>query len=81
MKRIQVRLYLENGKIKELRSDRFIRRILSTISLTQFTKAYIKVRYGMKLDNFGKRTMFYNDGWYTDKKELKDIIKVFWNEG
>lgn len=80
MKRIYVKFYLENGKIKKLSATKAIRRILSQVSLVKFKKAYCRVDYGEKIDVHNKIVSFYNDGYYTDKQEFKDVIKIFWNE-
>ncbi len=40
-------------------------------------EVYFKVSYGKHLDNFGKRTMFYNDGIYQDKKSFNLALNAF----
>lgn len=34
------------------------------------SKVYLRVYYGRFIDNFGKKPAFYNDGFYTKKKDL-----------
>lgn len=80
MKTILVRLYLKDGRKRELRSTSAIRRILSTVSHVQFTKAFVRVGYGKKIDNHGKLVNFDNSGYFTDKEELARVMKVFWAE-
>jgi antitoxin component YwqK of YwqJK toxin-antitoxin module len=84
MKKITLRLYLKNGKTMKYYTNDKIKRIYSLVSLAKFPdkvlKAYVKVSYGKFLDAFGKMTEFYNDGYYTDKKELREVISIFWNE-
>jgi hypothetical protein len=80
MKKIILRLYKNGKKVRQYRDNKITTRIYNLASHTLFDKAYVKVDYGMKENTYGKRVMFYNDGWYHNKKDLRDIIKIFWNE-
>jgi hypothetical protein len=80
MKKLHLKLYLKNGKIKDYFATRFIRRILATVSLVQFKKAYIKVSYGKDKCVMACVCEFYNDGYYFNKDDLRWAIKAFWNE-
>ncbi len=75
-----VDMYLKNGKINKYLSSVAIRRILSRISLLKFEKVYVRVEYGKKENHLGKKVDFYNDGFYTDKKEAANAIRDFWIE-
>jgi len=44
-------------------------------------KVYLRVSYGKYLDNFGKLTNFYNDGWYDNKKDLLLALRAFTERG
>lgn len=79
--KIYVKFYLENGKVRKIHAKHFIRRILSQASLVRFKKAYIRVEYDDKLKWQKDTIAAYNDGYYTDPKELTNVIKIFWNEG
>lgn len=80
MRKITLRLYLKNGKIRKYYTSNAIRRILYKASHVNFEKAYCRVNYGKFEDPFGKIVNFYNDGYYTDKKELFKVIQIFWYE-
>ncbi len=80
MKNYTLKLYKNNGKVEKVRTKkkrRFLK-ILRTVNWQLGIKnAYIKVSYGKDLDNFGKRSEFYNDGYYDNKKELLLVFKYF----
>lgn len=38
---------------------------------------YLRVSDGKYIDSHRQHQTFYNDGFYTDKKELKDSLKAF----
>lgn len=80
MKKLLLKLYQEDGKIRIYRATTAIRRILARISLVQFKKAYLKVSYGKAKCAQGCECEFYNDGFYTDKKELTAVTRMFWEE-
>jgi hypothetical protein len=40
-------------------------------------KVYLKVIYGKFIDNFGKKTLFMNEGDYTNKKDFMLALKAF----
>lgn len=80
MKKVYVRLTDSKGGTKEYHSNTVINRILSRIRLAQFKKAYVKVSYGKRLCNMNCVCEFYNDGYYTDKKEYLNAVSIFWNE-
>jgi hypothetical protein len=76
--RITLRLY-NKGKIKKYFGTS-VRRMLYWINHSTFEKAYVKVHYGRGLAVNGEMTEFKNDGYYDDKKELLEVLKVFWYE-
>ena len=77
--KINLRLY-NKGKAKKYFGTS-IRRMLYWINHNKFDKGYVKVSYGHFKDVYGKMAEFYNDGIYTDKKELNEILKIFYYEG
>jgi hypothetical protein len=77
--RIVLRFY-NKGKVKKYFGTS-IRRMLYKINHLQFEKAYVKVHYGRFLADNGKMTEFKNDGYYTNKKELTKVLRIFWYEG
>jgi len=40
-------------------------------------KVYLRVSYGKGINNFGKMTPFYNDGWYGNKSDLWMAVAAF----
>jgi hypothetical protein len=80
MKKIILRLYKNGKKIRQYRDNKITKRIFNLLSLKLYDKAYVRVNYGTKEDVNGKRVMFYNDATTEDKKELVNLIKVFWRE-
>lgn len=83
MKIYTLKLYKSNGKIESVRTKkkrRFVR-ILRTINWQNGIKrAYLKVSYGKKICVKGCLCDFYNDGYYTNKKELLEVFKYFNDE-
>ena len=73
--RIVLRLY-SKGKAKKYFGTS-LRRMLYWIEHNNFDKGYVKVSYGRFPANDGKIAEFYNDGVYTDKKELTTVLKIF----
>lgn len=62
-------------------SLRRFRNRMSTINWKDLKKnegeVYLKVNYGKHLDNFGKNTIFYNDGVYQDKESFYLALNAF----
>lgn len=79
MKKISVTLLLKNGKRKVYSSTDNITRILQNISLRDLTKGTVYCSYGKKKCTLGCVCLFDNQGTYTDKKELVNAIRAFWN--
>ncbi len=54
------------------------RRILRSINFQNTVlKAYLRVDYGMGINNFKKWVMFYNDGYYDNYKDLISAFNIF----
>jgi hypothetical protein len=73
--RMTLKLYNGNKVKKYLGTS--VRRLLYYINHVNFDKAYLKVKYGKFLDQGGKMAEFYNDGYYSDKNELIEVLKAF----
>lgn len=80
MKRLYVKLMYKNGKVRKLHTEEKLKRILYQVSLGKYQKAYVRVSYGKKKCIHGCLCEFHNDGYYTDPKEVKDVIYLFLNE-
>lgn len=72
---------LINGKVIDKVLTHSVRRFLTHLRTINWknrgVKAYIRVSYGKKVDNYGKLSNFYNDGWYDNKKDLTLMFKAF----
>lgn len=81
---------IKNGKMIQRCSTHSIRRFRNKIGTINWEdrplKVYLRVSYGKYKDCFGKMSDFYNDGYYTTKRDLiyalqafteKDLIKEF----
>lgn len=81
MKNYTLKLYKNGGRVETFRTKKRKRffKILRTIKwqLDGVRKAYLKMSYGQKLDNYGKLSDFYNDGYYDNKEELLRVFKYF----
>lgn len=42
-----------------------------------YSRIYLKVYYGKKIDAFGKLTQFFNYGWYNSEKDLTEAFEAF----
>ena len=75
----------KNGKVIERYETRSKRAFYTHIGSIKWEegveKVYLRVSYGKHLDNFGKLTNFYNDGWYDNEKDLLLALKAFTEEG
>lgn len=78
--KINLRLYKNKKLIRQYTKDKLTSKIFNIIKAKVFDKAYVKVYYGIKENNLGKKIMFYNDGIYEDKPSLIKAIKIFWRE-
>jgi len=75
---------IKNGKTIDKCQTHSLRRFrnrMSTINWKDLKKnggeVYLKVNYGKHLDNFGKNTIFYNDGVYRDKESFHRALNAF----
>ena len=76
-----LRKFWQKGKRQPIRRYGTNPRVLAQkLASLNWEKVYLKVSYGKELDVFDKLTEFYNDGYYTDKKELKKAFKAFTTE-
>lgn len=71
--KVLLKLVMINGKVKRYKTGTS-KRFLKKLNTLDWKKCYIKVVYGKDLDVFGKKTLFYNAGEYTDKAEA---VKAF----
>lgn len=81
--KILLRIYRNQKLIKKTNpADRSKwRKLYSKLAWAQNKKGqfkyYIHVEYGYKINNWGKRCMFYNSGTYTNIHEAKEAFKAF----
>ena len=65
---------IKNNKVIQKCQTHSKRRFLNhlrTVNLeNRGTKVYLRVSYGKHIDVFGKKTTFYNDGWYEREEDL-----------
>jgi len=58
------------------------RKILRSINFqNNVFKTYLRVDYGMGVNNFKKWVMFYNDGFYNSHKDLISAFIIFTEKG
>ncbi len=70
----------KNGKVIGKCQTHSIRRFLNnlrTIKWEDGVKIYLRVSYGFAIDNFNKKTCFYNEGWFDNKEDLLLTFKAF----
>ena len=53
------------------------RRFYSTIASAVAQKYIIRVSYGRHIDNFGKKTLFFNKAICDNKKDAKEVLSAF----
>ena len=78
--KVILRLVFKGGKDRMYlkgTSTRFIQRIKAV----GWVKCFIRVEYGMGIDQDGKKVMFYNEGEYTSRKEALSVAQKAFNEG
>jgi len=80
MKKINLRLYKNNKKIRQYTSDKITTKIYNLLSLNRFSKAYLRVSYERHEDTHGNMVMFYNDAWFDNPKDGIALLKDFWKE-
>ena len=72
---------IENSKItykvRTHKKKRFLKIIRSIKWQYSLFSVYLKVDYGKFIDNFGKRTNFYNDGTYDSAKDFWWAFNAF----
>ena len=56
---------------------RFLRKTRTIKWLDSMVKVYVKVYYGMDKDVFDRKSHFYNDGTYTNKKDFDFALNAF----
>ena len=79
---------IKKGKMAQMAHTAISSRFLSFIKAVSFPELkkipnshlYIKVVYGKSLDNYGKLREFYNDGEYTNRKDLNLAVRAFFKE-
>ena len=78
-RKIVLILTKKNGDIKKykIKKNTHFFRIVSS---ENFKKAYLKVRYGKKVNCFMKKVEFYNDGNYSNKEDLIYAFNAFISE-
>lgn len=69
--RAEVRRYQTHSK------RRFLNRIRTINWGSSGLKVYVRVSYGKHENDSGKRTTFYNDGWYESKEDLWLTLSAF----
>lgn len=69
-RRIVRRVQTDNRRV-------FAQKLASLRHKSRAEKWYLRVNYGKRKDNFGKLVDFYNDGDYTNKKQLVQAYKAF----
>lgn len=73
-----------NNRVVSKCQTHSIRRFCNRIRLVKWQNGqsvYLRVYYGMGLDNWGKMTAFYNDGDYETKVELLKALSAFTEKG
>jgi hypothetical protein len=70
-----IRMYL--GKRKRSFSQRLGRTFKKYGGKREGVEYYLKVSYGRFEDAFGQTTEFYNDGTYTNKRDLMKAFNAF----
>lgn len=74
----------ENNRMTHIMRTHKLRRFLKKIRSIKWQNSsifvYLKVDYGKFIDNFGKRTTFYNDGEYTNKENFWMAFNAFMEE-
>lgn len=76
---------IKNGKSIEQVRTHSLRRFLHHLRTINWenkdVKVYLRVSYRKHIDVFGKRSLFYNDGWYETKEDLWSVSNAFKEEG
>ena len=73
----RLKIWDKNGKTTIFPLTTRRRRLFSRLRHVPYAKVYIKVEYGYDVDVFGKRVMFYNDGYYTERREAVKALQAF----
>lgn len=72
---------IKNGKTVDKCSShskrRFINNLRTIKNLSNEKKIYLKVNYGRMLDNYGNYSIFINDGYYENIKDLWRAFNTF----
>lgn len=80
VKNFTLRVYDKKGKVLVRVSTHGIRRFLTHLRTLSFKKsiekAYLRVSYGKFKNGFGVET-FYNDGWFSTRKDLLHAFNAF----
>ena len=75
--KILLKYWTTGSKQPKIRHGTNPRVLTQKLASPNWQKAYLKVSYGYDIDNFGKKKLFYNDGEYFNKKELKQAFRAF----
>lgn len=77
--KIKLKITSLSGKVKRYHTTKK-NRFYSIIRRENFKNAYLKVRYGKKVNCFMKKVEFYNDGNYSNKEDLIYAFNAFISE-
>jgi len=75
--KILLKFWTKNSRRPILRYGTNPRVLTQKLASLNWQKAYLKVSYGYDIDNFGKKKLFYNEGEYFNKKDLKQAFRAF----
>jgi hypothetical protein len=75
--RISIKFLLKNGQTITYSSCKSRRIFFRLSRLKNFQRVYCKVLYGKGYDVRGRYTEFYNDGEYTNYRDLIYVLRIF----
>lgn len=75
--KILLKYWTPSSRRPKMRHGTNPRVLTQRLASLNFQKAYLRVTYGYDIDNFGKKKLFYNDGEYFNKKDLKQAFRAF----
>jgi len=75
-----LKVFIDEKEVDSVRTHSmriFLKHLRSLISRKGRWRCYLRVSYGKKQDHTVKWQSFYNDGWYEEIGELKNVWTAF----